>query len=376
MPDAQRIVDDIRTFVHASDQTNNPSLQALAADYAAVCKEANDRLRRCDEFLRQGLRSEAIRFAEAEPALLDVLAQLDFPERPQWAELGALYGLAPAPELRLEVAEALNRAYAEEQPLQQLLRNHRRLALARASLGERLGVLRQIIRADPGNPVWEQDVTAFEKVRLGQMEADARAAFDRKDFGALNTIWTELNTPGWVMPLPMELLDGVGKLLQAGTVEWTLQRLSELAGRLENAFQLLDLDTARQLAEEWRNLARTVPLPPTSQLPRRVAPVLQWISQQEMLQRKEAAYQEGLYAFQRALADPAVCEDALTQCYDELRRRAGGRVSAQLKEAYRQRLDVLGARSSRRERIVLAITFAGGALALLGFILFLFLRQH
>jgi ABC-type transporter Mla subunit MlaD len=73
MADTQRIVDDIRTFVHASDQTCNDSLRALAAAYAAACKEANDRLRRCDEFLRQGLRSEAIRFAEAEPNLLDQL---------------------------------------------------------------------------------------------------------------------------------------------------------------------------------------------------------------------------------------------------------------------------------------------------------------
>ncbi len=110
MADTQRIVDNIRTFVH---QACGEPLRALAAAYAAACQEANDRLRRCDELLRQGLRSEAIRCAEAEPNLLEVLARLDFPERAQWATFAAAYGLPAAPDLRLDLAEALNRACSE-----------------------------------------------------------------------------------------------------------------------------------------------------------------------------------------------------------------------------------------------------------------------
>jgi len=77
MNDAQRIVDDLRSVVHASDQTYSDQLTQLAKSYVEACGEANKRLRRCDDFLRQGLRSEAIRYAEAEPSLLDQVAILD-----------------------------------------------------------------------------------------------------------------------------------------------------------------------------------------------------------------------------------------------------------------------------------------------------------
>ncbi|HMC64682.1 MAG TPA: hypothetical protein VKI65_07070, partial [Gemmataceae bacterium] len=71
MTDYQRIVDDIRSFLHSSDQTQSEALKEMAVAYAGACQEANQRLRRCDEFLQKGLRSEAVHFADAEPVLLD-----------------------------------------------------------------------------------------------------------------------------------------------------------------------------------------------------------------------------------------------------------------------------------------------------------------
>ena len=59
MADTQCIVDDVRAYVQAGDPSFRDSLPPLATAYAAACKEVNDRLRRCDDFLRKGLRSEA-----------------------------------------------------------------------------------------------------------------------------------------------------------------------------------------------------------------------------------------------------------------------------------------------------------------------------
>src|ERR1700747_2451391 len=112
MTDHHRIVDDIRSFLQASDQTFSDSLRSLAEAYNEACRETNARLRRCEEFLQKGLRSEAIHFAQTEPALLEVVAALDFPERPEWEQVALGYGLPPPPHLRIETAEALNRAYS------------------------------------------------------------------------------------------------------------------------------------------------------------------------------------------------------------------------------------------------------------------------
>src|SRR5713226_10194189 len=107
MVDYQRVVDEIRSFLQSNDQALTDSLKALAVEYAGACQEVNQRLRRCADFLHQGLRSEAIQLAQAEPALLDQVAVLDFPERAQWEDLSLTYSLPSPPKLHLEAAEAL-----------------------------------------------------------------------------------------------------------------------------------------------------------------------------------------------------------------------------------------------------------------------------
>ena len=81
MSDHQRLVDDIRSFLHSSDQTLTDTVKELASSHVSACQEVNARLRRCADFLQQGLRSEAIHLAQADPVLLDDLAVLDFLER-------------------------------------------------------------------------------------------------------------------------------------------------------------------------------------------------------------------------------------------------------------------------------------------------------
>ena len=77
-----------------------------------------------------------------------------------------MYKLPAPPALRLDTAEALNRAYAEERPLEHFAAPSSRLALECAPVAARLGILRQIAQLDPGNPVWLQDAAEFEAVRL------------------------------------------------------------------------------------------------------------------------------------------------------------------------------------------------------------------
>ncbi len=131
MADYHQIVEQIRAFLQSSDQTRNERLEGLASAYAEHCADANQRLGRCQRLLQQGLRSEAIQLAESEPRLLDAIVALDFPERPQWDDLVGIYDLAAAPRIMVEAGVGLNDAYAQEQPLQELLRNHRRLATQR-----------------------------------------------------------------------------------------------------------------------------------------------------------------------------------------------------------------------------------------------------
>lgn len=134
MTDIRRTVDEIRFLLQDEMIDLTDQLRQCATDYVQQCREANIRLRKCEEFLNQGLRAEAIHDAEIAPNLLDLVATLDFPEREQFIQLLIAYS-QPRPEpLLLDVAARLNEAYALHEPLERLLERHRLYALARCPL--------------------------------------------------------------------------------------------------------------------------------------------------------------------------------------------------------------------------------------------------
>src|SRR5215813_11554877 len=89
----QRVVDEIRAFIHSSDQTYIDALEGLAASFATACIEVNTRLSKALDLLKRGLRSEALHAVQADAGLLDAVIILDFAERPQWDELAGIYNL-------------------------------------------------------------------------------------------------------------------------------------------------------------------------------------------------------------------------------------------------------------------------------------------
>jgi hypothetical protein len=218
MADAQRVVEGIRNFLHSGHQTALEALKSMAQEYSDACQEVNRRLARCEEFLRQGLRSEAIHFAQAEPNLLDVLSILDFPERQEWDQVVAHYNLPPPPVFPMDTAAALNQAYAQVAPLDELLKKHRLLALARAPLGERLTVLRQIAQMDASNPMWNQDILAFEQVRVRQLRAEVEQLQrhgGEPPLAQLETLYNELQSGPWRVPVPADVTGTIEQMFSA-----------------------------------------------------------------------------------------------------------------------------------------------------------------
>src|SRR5262245_42195467 len=97
----QDVVRTLRSLVQGQDQTLTDAFKRAAVDYAEACRAVNARLQRCEEFLQRGLRSEAVYVAEVEPAVLDLVAVLQFQERPELEQLLLTYGLPAPPPLQL-----------------------------------------------------------------------------------------------------------------------------------------------------------------------------------------------------------------------------------------------------------------------------------
>src|SRR4051812_46313879 len=180
-----------------------------------------------------------------------MVAALDFPERGAWDVLIAARGLAAAPALSLDAAEAVNQAYAAHDSLRVLLRRHRLLAVSQASLRKRLGVLRTIAAQDTESPFWYDDVTAYERERLHQIQIESASAAARGDVQALRSLDEELRDPAWATPPPAALVKRVGTDLTAAVRDAARRHLAEAVEGLGHAFSNLDLDAARRFRDVW-----------------------------------------------------------------------------------------------------------------------------
>jgi len=156
MLNANRIVSEIRAALNNHSHRTDQEYADLAIEYVKECVRANELLTKCLTYLHRGFRSEAIRLCELDPPLLDVVAQLDFPEREAWVQATERFQVETPPDLMVDAAVELNEAYSTEDHLKQSMANYRRLNLVRAPVEKRIEALQQIIQLDPFSPLWQE----------------------------------------------------------------------------------------------------------------------------------------------------------------------------------------------------------------------------
>lgn len=365
-------VDRIRAFLGSDDQTMRDGLADLAREYARACEEVNLRLGRCHRLLQQGLRSEAIQLAEIEPNVLDTLRSLDLPARNDWDGVCDLYGLSRAPALAIAAGEALNDAYAEEEPLKAILRRHRRLALMRAPLPVRIELLRQIAPLDPGNSVWADDLRTYERARLQQIEREIADAAARGDGPRLEGLSAELSTPGWSESPPEALVNRIGKLARQGRLAGSRREMEALDSSLCSAWSAGDALTAREVRARWERALPAAELSPGDPLLESARPVFQWLDEIERREEEESAYDEAVQDLDDGLATSNRLAELQRLGHAVL--QFGRGIPAELLSRYGERHEVLTQEEKRRNRLVYIA--AGTAAALLVALGLLFVRQQ
>ena len=176
MIDYQRVIEYLRDFRLQPNKHATEDVRRYATEYAELCKQANDRLPAMLPVPGAGaaLRSHSPGRRTAQSIGLG--GRWILPEPDAWAEFCQQADLPVPLPLQMDRAAQLNEAYAQDQPLEHLLNRHRLLALSRASVAERLDVLRQISAQDPGGTLWEKSIRTFEKAR----RANCRQLFWRR----------------------------------------------------------------------------------------------------------------------------------------------------------------------------------------------------
>jgi hypothetical protein len=357
VPDIRSIVDEIRFYLESNEAEMTEAVRQTAKDYAGVCRDTNFRLRRCGEFLNRNLRAEAIQFAEADPDLLEVVSTLDFAGREKWDQVVSMYSLTPVEPLLMEIAEALNEAYALQEPVKKLLDKHRFLALMRAPIKQRLAVLWKLVEQDPTLGTWETDACEMERVRLREIESEARDAVKRSDAQRLQSIAAELAEGKWIEKIPQNLKTAVQESSRKLTRVDARGRVEELVARMEAALADGNLVNARKLKAEWNELQRAAGLDGFDPISQRASPMLQWIAEEDTKYEARQKWEKAEASFRNVLDDEQAERSELERARAALA-RIDGAMPPPLEQRFHDRVSRIERSEKRRKLAVIA-----GALA-------------
>jgi hypothetical protein len=356
MADYQRLIDDIQEVL-ASEldvDVGAGAFTGLNTQLTDAVREVNERLGKCDRLLRKGHRAEAIRQAETEPNLLVAATVLDFLEQEYWKACVVHLGLPSPPALAIDIASDLNEAYSAEQPLVRLMRDHRLRALARAPLATRINTMRKIFQLDRDSPIWEEDIRAFEKIRLNQLEAEVDEAMQLKDIPALATLEKEVRSQAWLEPPSKRLVKKTVKLHNKLRGNRARTELEAIEAKLTQAYSEFNEDLGRKLRTEWRARAVLGVLRDDDPLLERVAPALEWLEETDQQARAEEEYLAVLAELEHAL-DEGCTSGELERLYHAVARFETG-VPDVLERRVAERARALEVTASRRGRRFLVAT--------------------
>jgi len=204
----RKLADDIDAALGRGDEMGMEMLRSMLPEITDAIEGINEALRETDTLLYEGLRDEAIGLHDENfPA---VALRLNLSDKPQWP-MAALFfeteGITPPPALDFAALSSLNLAFSELQGMRKSLDRWRRMALERANLGDRILQLRSLKAKDSTKPVWSDQISAFEEVRILEVADAVRKAFHEKNADRVAAIHEELTREGWGVPIPRRLVD-------------------------------------------------------------------------------------------------------------------------------------------------------------------------
>lgn len=285
------ITEQIKQTLARRDGVPEDRMRELADTYSLEVTRVNERLSKAVTLLHKGLRSEAIQSASLNPNAIDSAAALDFPEYEEWCEILQFYSIPLPQELQRDMVDQLNEAMVDAQPLDALLKHHRRLAIARAPLAWRLKTLRRIAEIDSTNGVWQDDIELWERARVKQLEPDVKDTVASKDEQKLRLLLEELTTPAWRIEVDRDLAQTVkaalGEIHQARIAE----ELAKLAPLIYDAFCQFDEPAARRLIADWDRTQASYKSPLAPEWVEQVSGAAEWIKEidRQALEKRERA---------------------------------------------------------------------------------------
>ena len=271
--------------------------RGIAAAYAELCAQANDRLSRCAGFARSGRLVESIHLADESPNLLELCTQLDFSKAAEWRDLCGSKKWPVAQPIDADAINVLNDAYGSGIPLDPLLQEYR-AAMSKRDRRSAILILRRLAQIEPDNSTWGDDLAAFEARRIEEI-ATTLADLDRQGaLDELTALATELNGI-WAHPVPQELVSQVERALTRAERRHAEKEIQQYALSLANAYAAKDINRCEEVLGRIDAILVAYSMHLEPDTARHVRESREWVRDTRAHEAEEQAYQQ---AFDRLTA--------------------------------------------------------------------------
>jgi hypothetical protein len=304
-----------RIKYHLSAGRDGPSEEGslIAEQYAALSKAANARLSECSGLIKAGMLSEALRKAEAFPPLLELCAELDFPEAGAWIDLCRGRRWTTPERIDANAVAVVSEAYSSQDALEPLVRSFRKAALKR-SLKQCIILLRKLIALDPMREDWPKDLAKFEARRLEQIAIQAKLADERESESALGVLLMELNAE-WLGDAAKPLRDTVRASLARIHGKETEAKADALVASILKGYNALSIDMVEKGFRTLAEMTKSGDLRPSPERQEKVREAWEWLEEARRQLRRDAHQRELMGKIETALdkQDAPACHTAYTE---------------------------------------------------------------
>ena len=183
MQPATKLIRQIREAL-AVGGLNSP-IENLAAEYARLTQEANQRLESCAAMIDKGSEYQALQLAETEPVLLDLIGELSFAEMREWSEFCAARGLSVAPRFDGKAVQALDQLYGKGITANHPLYKDYRSAVTSRDDTRALKIIRSIAHLNPADADAKKELARWENKLFQLKMQDLKAALERGEEAAI-----------------------------------------------------------------------------------------------------------------------------------------------------------------------------------------------
>ncbi|MDO4586314.1 MAG: hypothetical protein Q4C95_03360 [Planctomycetia bacterium] len=260
----QLFIDELRLLVITKVAVTEEEISSKAEEYAQLCEQANQRLKKCYFFMLKQNYSEMERLVCIEPNLFEFINALLFPELDDWRKMIRPLGLKAPEEIIIDYYLAVKDAchkYQERKPLYERLRFY---SLIGAPILYRIGIMCQILNLEPKNNLLKQDIDLFDTNYFSILETEGREILQEGNLDEMQKLSQILSRrPKWAASsLAKKCAKEISKLEN----EKVYQELCSIGKELQDSLYDSDEMKVKECLEKWDSCiaSKTDLIPPAN----------------------------------------------------------------------------------------------------------------